>query len=254
MISMNKNMMIVSGALALAMSLVFCGCSDEADHAAEVKDGKQTAAIKDVGKRRAERKQVARKAEKAPKPTLDFDDDDDEDSKMTPEEKSLAEAIEKALDEEVLADAIACAAKALKCQNTEIRQAMVDTLGWFGEKALPELTPFLCDPDEDVRESAQNEWSMALSDIENDADKIGAVELAMNVINDEDFLEDISGEYIGVDEKLAVESLMRIIASQGSEKGIAKAKETYEFVTGDEWQGEAEAQRWIREEYQPDEE
>ena len=53
------------------------------------------------------------------------------------------------------------------------------------------------------------------------------------------------------DEKLAVESLARIIASGGSEEGVAKAKETYEFVTGDEWAGEEEAARWIAEEYSP---
>ena len=147
--------------------------------------------------------------------------------------------------------AIACADEAQKCGVVDIRQAMVDTLGWFGEKALPELTPFLADADEDVRENAMNEWSMALSSIEDDGVKISTVELAMGVLRDEDALEEISGEYIGVDEKLAVESLSRIIDGGGSEEGVAKAKETYEFVTGDEWVDAAEAARWIAEEYEP---
>lgn len=191
----------------------------------------------------------ARTDAKAPaKPVLEFDDDDD---KRTPAEKALAERIEKALDEERLEDALACAKDALVCANTEIRQAMVETLGWFGEKALPELTPFLADADEDVRESAMNEWSMAVSNIEDDAEKIGVVELAMNVLSDEDALEDISGEYIGVDEKLAVESLVRIIAADGSKTGVAKAKETYEFVTGDEFTDRAAAEKWLAEEYEP---
>ena len=34
---------------------------------------------------------------------------------------------------------------------------------------------------------------------------------------------------------------------------IEKAKETYEFVTGDEWGGVEEAARWIAEEYEPPE-
>lgn len=187
--------------------------------------------------------------EKKPaKPVLEFDDDEDT---RTPAEKALAERIEKALDEESFDDAVACAKDALACKNTEIRQAMVDTLGWFGEKALPELTPFLADPDEDVRDSAMNEWSMAVSGIENEAEKIGIVELAMNVLTDEDALEDISGEYIGVDEKIAVESLVRLIAADGSKAGVAKAKETYEFVTGDEWVSPEAAAKWLAEEYEP---
>ena len=190
---------------------------------------------------------------KPPKPVLAREGDDEDDDPRTPAERALAERIEKALDEEKLEDALACAKQALVCGNAEIRQAMVDTLGWFGEKALPELTPFLADPDEDVRDSAMSEWSVAVSEIENEAEKIGVVELAMNVLTDEDALEDISGEYIGVDEKIAVESLVRLIEANGSQPGVAKAKETYEFVTGEEWTSSAAAAKWIEEEYEPPE-
>ncbi len=75
--------------------------------------------------------------------------------------------------------------------------------------------------------------------------------MAMYVLTGEDALEDISGEYIGVDEKLAVESLLRVIEAGGSEKGIAKAKETYEFVTGEEFKDRAAAEKWLAEEYEP---
>ena len=188
------------------------------------------------------------------KPVLSVaEGDDDDDDGFTPKERALSKRIEAALDDEDLDMAVACAKEALNCPNTEIREAMVDTLGWFGEKGLPELTPFLVDPDEDVRDSAMNEWSMALAEIEDDPKKIGIVEMAMNVLTDEDALENISGEYIGVDEKLAVESLLRIIEAGGSEQGIAKAKETYEFVTGQEFTDREEAEKWIAEEYMPDE-
>ena len=189
-----------------------------------------------------------------PKPVLDLseeDDDDDEESKRTPAEKKLAADVEKALDEEDFELAKKCAPLAFNCKDTEIRQAMVDTLGWFGAKALPELTPFIADSDADVAESAMNEWESAVSAITDDAEKIGTVELAMKVIRNEDDLESISGEYIGVDEKLAVESLLRVIESGGNDKGIAKAKETYEFVTGEEFTDRAAAEKWIAEEYEP---
>ena len=193
-----------------------------------------------------------RRAQKPHKPVLDLDDDDDDN--RTPAEKALAERIDKALEDEDFELAASCADEAQKCGVVEIRQSMVDTLGWFGEKALPELTPFLADPDEDVRENAMNEWSMALSSIEDDVVKIKTVELAMGVLKDEDALEEISGEFIGVDEKLAVESLSRIICGGGSKEGVDKAKETYEIVTGDEWTDAAGAERWIAEEYEPPEE
>ena len=201
----------------------------------------------------AHRPVFAHGLKKRAKPVLDLgaDDDEDENDSRTPAERALAERIEKALDDENLKAAIACADEAQKCGVVEIRQAMVDTLGWFGEKALPELMPFLADADEDVRESAKAEWSMALSSIEDEGVKIDIVELAMGVLKDEDTLEDISGEYIGVDEKLAVESLSRIITSSGSKEGVAKAMETYEFVTGEEWTSKEDAERWIAEEYEP---
>ena len=187
------------------------------------------------------------------KPVLSFSDGDDEDDGFTPAERALSKRIEAALDEENLENAVACAKEALTCPNAEIRQAMVDTLGWFGEKGLPELTPFLADSDEDVRDSALNEWTTALAEIEDESEKLGIVELAMNVLSDEEALEDIANEYIGADEKLAVESLLRIIEGGGSEGGIAKAKETYEFVTGEEFTDRAAAEKWIAEEYVPDE-
>lgn len=193
------------------------------------------------------------KASRRSKTLLDSgaDDGSDDDDKRTPTEKALAERIEKALDDEDFQLAVSCSEEAQSCAVAEIRQSMVETLGWFGEKALPELTPFLADDDEDVRESAKSEWTMALSSINDDGEKIRAVELALHVLRDEDALEEISGEYIGVDEKLAVESLVRVISAGGSAEGVAKAKETYEFVTGDEWAGVEAAERWIAEEYSP---
>ena len=112
----------------------------------------------------------------------------------------------------------------------------------------------------DVRTSGAKEKSptgkvakpvLNLSEIEDDAEKVATVELAMKVLTDEDQLDDVSSEYIGVDEKLAVESLLRIVEGGGSANGIAKAKETYEFVTGEEFVDRAAAEKWIAEEYEP---
>jgi len=175
------------------------------------------------------------------------------DDSWTPAERALAARIEKALDDEDLPAAVACADAAQKCAVADIRQSCVDALGWFGGKALPELVPFLADADEDVRDSARSEIATAIADIEDEAARIGLVERIMAVLEDADFLEDISNEYLGVDEKLAVESLIRIITDGAAAAGVAQARETYEFVTGEEWTDAAAARRWIEEEYTPPE-
>lgn len=199
-------------------------------------------------------KQIERRVIRQGKPVLGVDLEDDEDSKRSPAEKRLAAAIEKALDDEDLEQARRCAAEALTCADVEIRQAMVDTLGWFGAKALAELTPFMADADSDVAESARDQWEVGVSEIEDDAQRVKTVSLAMGAMKDEDFLESISGEYIGIDEKLAVEALLGVIEGGGTAEGIAKAKETYEFVTGEEFSDRAGVERWLAEEYHPDNE
>ena len=243
---------LIGALCALVVAFVAVHCGDSSGDESAGDDASVADVRKGIRSQKPSIRSTARRQSRS-KPVLDFgaDDGEDEDDKRTPEEKALAERIEKALDDDNLEAAIACADEAQKCGVVEIRQAMVDTLGWFGEKALPELMPFLADADEDVRDSAKSEWSMAISSIEDDAEKIGVVELAMGVLNDEDTLEDISGEYIGIDEKMAVESLARIIAEGKSSAGVEKAKETYEFVTGEEWAGAEEAARWIAEEYEP---
>ena len=201
------------------------------------------------GKRNSEAKaRVRRSRRNMPLGQNDFQVIDDDDDELPPEAKAMIDSINEAVDNEDLAAVRSLAAKALESDNVDVRREMVEALGNFGVKTLPELTPFLADTDADVSEAAMNEWSVAVSSIDNEADKLGVVELAMHVLNDEDSLETISGEYIGADEQLAVESLLRIIEAGGSERGIAKAKETYEFVTGETFTDRAAAEKWIAEE------
>lgn len=254
---MCKKILPIVFPIVIAIGL-FCVLSPmRSERAGEPSDGAdvgqiESGKIADVGGKRPDAR-VPAQGGRPPSgsPERQVDAEDDEESKRTPEEKGLAADIERALDEEDFELAKKCAPLAMKCRVAEIRQSMVDTLSWFGEKAIPELTPFIADPDEDVAESAMNEWDSAVSSIDDEAEKIGMVELGMQVITDEDALESISSEYIGVDEKLAVESLLKVIESGGNAKGIAKAKETYEFITGEEFADRAAAEKWIAEEYEP---
>lgn len=172
--------------------------------------------------------------------------EDDDEVEMTPEEEKLNDRIDDAYQADDLKTLFGMVAEAKACPNKEVRRSMVDALAYFGEKALPELTQFLSDPDGDVAESAMDSWKSALGDIENEKTKADVVTMGMSIIKDEDALEDISNELIGIDEEVAVRALLAVMTTD-NEPGVAKAREQYEFVTGEEFTNAADAEKWIRE-------
>ena len=166
-------------------------------------------------------------------------------AELSPAEQQLVDKIEDAVDAESLSALLALAPKA-EAAKPAVRVSYVEALGWFGRKALPEMTPFLADSDQEVRDTAVSEWTQALDEIEDDARRLAIAEMAFMVVSDEDVLESISGAYLGIDdESLAVASLAKIIAADCPAEAREKAKETYNFVTGDEWTGAAAAEEWI---------
>ena len=166
-------------------------------------------------------------------------------AQLSPAEQQLVDKIEDAVDAESLSALLALAPKA-EAAKPAVRVSYVEALGWFGRKALPEMTPFLADTDQEVRDTAVSEWTQALDEIEDDARRLAIAERAFMVVSDEDVLESISGAYLGIDdESLAVASLAKIIAADCPAEAREKAKETYNFVTGDEWTGAAAAEEWI---------
>ena len=85
-------------------------------------------------KERAKRSPSERRA----KPVIMHVEADDDDE-LQPADKALAERIEKALEDEDFKAAAACAVEAQASGAVSVRKAMVDALGWFGDKAIPEL-------------------------------------------------------------------------------------------------------------------
>ena len=177
----------------------------------------------------------------SPKPVLN-----DDDESFSPADKTLAHQLQDALDAEDLKGVLAIYKNASESANPAIRQRMVSALSWFGEKALPELTPFMADADEDVRDDAQQQWSSALSEVEDDRQRAEIVEAAMNVLTDRDTLDQIVSELNSVPNDIAVSTLVRIITS-GNATAAVSAREAYEFITGDEYTDANAAQQWLQE-------
>lgn len=165
---------------------------------------------------------------------------------MTAEEERLVDTIHDALNDEDQELAIELAKRAVKSKNPEVRSEMVDTLRWFGDKVMPELLMFIDDPDEGVRMDATAAYQQAIYDIEDDNEKALVIEISMRNLNDADALEEMASELIGMDDLLAVQTLVNVIAGE-SKTGRRVAMETYETVTGEEYTTFEAADAWIRE-------
>ncbi len=196
--------------------------------------------------RKAEEK-VKREKSAAAKPKVIVEAGDE----FTPEEQKIADAIQAALDDDSLKALQASLEAAANSTNVALRQAAVDALAWFGEKALPELTMFMADKDDDVRDAACSAWTMAVSSIENTEVRGAAVEAAMSVVYDRDQLDSMVMEINDMSNVQQLQILTQLI--EGENKIAAEAaKEHYEFVTGEAYESVEAAQKWLDE--NPDEE
>lgn len=170
----------------------------------------------------------------------------DDGEELTEAEEKFVDTIRAALDEEDLELSIELAKQAVRSKKAEVRSEMVDALRFFGDKVLPELLTFADDPDEGVRMEAMSAYEQAIFDIEDDREKAQIVEISMLNLNDADALEEIAMELIGMDDRLAVQTLVNVIGGD-SEIGRRIAKETYETVTGEEYTTFEAAEAWLRE-------
>jgi len=69
--------------------------------------------------------------------------------------------------------------------DAEVRSRVLLALHWTGLKGLGDLTGMLKDPDPDVASEAMDYWKMALSEVENSADKAELLTKAAEVMGDD---------------------------------------------------------------------
>jgi len=172
---------------------------------------------------------------------------------LAPKDRSLVLAVQDALDADNFESVAKAADVALCSTNPVVREAAVEALGWFGEQALPELTPLLADADEDVAEAAMSQWQLALGEIEEDSTRAEIAEAVMKTLVNKDALELIVCEITGQDDDFTIlESLVSIIEDNNA-VGAEVAREAYEELTGEEWTNIEAANRWLEEFYDPPE-
>ena len=220
--------------------------SNDVRRAGGVSVSKRTASRRKPGsRRRMDRGERTRPAvEEAP------EDDDD----MSPDDRRLMEAIEQGQSDEDLEQLVKIIREVSASTNAEVRSELVDALGWFGVQGMNHLLPFMADSDEDVRESAIENWTSALSEVEDEGMRAQMIGAVMQVLKDEDALESMTNELIDMDEKIALQTLVDVIeGGEAPQQGVAAAREQYEFLTGEEYTTVEAANQWLVENYEPPE-
>lgn len=170
-------------------------------------------------------------------------------SEFTLDEQKTVDAIQDALDGNDYAKVRAQLKDAAASTNAMVRARAVEALQWFGEKALPELMPFLADPDDDVKSQAETAVEQGLAQMEDDKVKIRHIESIISIkgVCTKDSLTMITGQLKGIsDETLTVAAARRIIEANRNPDAVQAMKEVYEFATGEAYTSAEAADAWIK--------
>ena len=169
----------------------------------------------------------------------------DEDGKeYPPEEQEIMKKAEAAIDNDDLESARELAEVAVNSKNKELRESVVDALGWFGKDAMAELTPYLSDPDAEIADSAKSQW------MEDDGEIAGVVESALKSLRDKEMIEEVADELTCIDELAAIQVLVNVIEGGASQTAKDVSKEVYNSITDEDWSGVDAAENWLQENYE----
>lgn len=171
----------------------------------------------------------------------------------TPEERKLADNLQDASDENKL-DVVRKAVEAIKKQkNPDLKIEAIDALAFFGKDALTDMMEFLRDTDKGVVDSAADNLSRALDEMD-EKDNAFKAEFISNLLSIKDLCgADVTDVFMGQieciggdDEKLAAKTIVQLIQNAEASKAVkARAKEAYEFVTGEEYTTLEAAEKWF---------
>ena len=182
---------------------------------------------------------------------LALDENDIKDS--SPSELDILRNLVVAIRHENNAEIVKFAREARVIRKPAVRKAVVTALGQIGRPVLAGISSYVADDNVAVVgevvnqiETAIKEDNPLLSGDEDDRERAAYLELLMPMVTDDVQLDSLAMDYHHLNSSIAVESLLNLI--NGSDEQVsAKAKETYSFVTGDDYVNEETARAWIRE-------
>ncbi|MGN0854726.1 MAG: hypothetical protein ACI4R9_04315 [Kiritimatiellia bacterium] len=164
--------------------------------------------------------------------------DDEWLAQLSDRERALAVQLADAIDNEDLATLKALSGEVRGSENDELRSRMVDALSWFEDKALVELTQYLCDRNPEIAKAAFNAWDSAVEMVDDEKFRVEAATMVMQTLTDEDSLRLAATKLESAgDARGALKAAVDIAADEGNAAAVAVAREVYEFITGEDWPG-----------------
>jgi len=183
---------------------------------------------------------------------------------LSPEDRVRITDVQTALDAEDFDQARAAAERAMQSENPEVRSEAVEALGWFGDKALVDLTKAMTDKNSEVADVARGQVEQALMGMDDMhrafalaatytesfcADKeavvmflgvMGSTGVQLADPDDPDSLEDVMKARA---QRADVVTAISLLVEQGGD--IAQeARETYELISSEEWKDLSAAEHW----------
>lgn len=208
--------------------------------AAAAAPAKRRAPARDAGKRTPRPPAPARKADARDAGARDDAHEAWMDA-LGPADRKLALDVGRALDADDFAAVRALVPDARASASAAVRAQMVDALAWFGGKSVAELAGFLADPDPEVARAAFTAWDGAVDQIDSEPFRVQAAVAAMNALANEDSIRQAAARLEAAEDVRAALKAATDVAVNGGESARKVARETYEFITGEKWPGDARA-------------
>lgn len=156
-------------------------------------------------------------------------------------DRTIAKNVQDALDAEDLEAMRKASAQARQSSNPEVRKAAAEALGWFGEKAVADLTGYLTDKNKDVAQAAFAAWDNAVDNLQEDKTRVQVVGMAMQVMTDKDSLAAAAAKFGAIENRLmAVDAIVEVVEN-GNATAASAAKEAYEHIMGEPYENAAQA-------------
>jgi hypothetical protein len=199
----------------------------------------------------AANQETAEKIEPQKRVGINFSFDEAEEAKLTEEQKKLLAELRAALDDESLKKVCQIASKiqamGLDSVPEFLQKEVIDALGWFDSKTMPELFGFLGSPSEEVRESAADELLSALDDDSLSDSEIASVIVNVSkVLRDEDMLEDAFSYFVSLRNSVGVNTFKQIMASGTDVAKNMLADAIEEFTDGNGSMTAQQLDDWLK--------
>jgi len=153
---------------------------------------------------------------------------------LTGDQRKVAE-MNAAIDNGETHVALRMARELMDSKDAAVRMAVTDALGFIGKRALPDIEAMLGDPDGEVAQSALNAWELGLTELNSDRVRAAVVERAVKSVANRAMLDAILIQLTGIDEKLALTTLQRIIQANSGKAASVCAKSMFEHIAGEPW-------------------